>query len=385
MISMGSGLVDVLLPVFNGASTISLALNSLRQQTVQNLRIIVIDDGSTDATPEILARAAAADPRITLLTRRNSGIVDALNAGLTQCTGEFVARQDADDISEPERIALQVSYLARHPACVAVSGAIYHIDAIGRAISPTPQVLGDPENANPFWIPSREPYLIHPFVMVRRIALQAIGGYRRVFHSEDTDLYWRLQERGRLHNLSTPLGRYRMHPESISSGSIINGRIMALNSQLAAISAVRRRAKKADIRFDEVELAHYQRAGSLKNMYTIARIQLNSDEARYLRIAASAKLIELTSYRPYELQHNDCLFIRQSRQELNLLSKSNVSELNDLTSRAAARLFSKGLFREAALLVHPALFAPTGARVLTRIGDSITRRAMEVLFGPKQT
>ena len=82
---MKQSIVDVVLPVFNGATTITEAIESLQRQTFTGFRIIVIDDGSTDRTPEVLAALAAGDSRITVLTQPNAGTVDALNAGLRLC------------------------------------------------------------------------------------------------------------------------------------------------------------------------------------------------------------------------------------------------------------------------------------------------------------
>ena len=103
------------------------------------------------------------------------------------------------------------------------TGAAKHIDEQGRYLG-TVQTFPRPDRADPRWAPSREPYLMHPFLMARRADLQAIGGYRYVYYSEDTDLCWRLQERGAMQNLDMPLGKCRMHARSLSSASVINGR-----------------------------------------------------------------------------------------------------------------------------------------------------------------
>src|SRR5579862_1049526 len=111
-------IVDVVLPVYNAGSTIEEAVESIRAQALRGIRIIIIDDGSTDETPELLSKLAREDPRIVLLRKPNGGIVDALNFGLDHCRAEFVARQDADDVSDPDRLAAQVKYLEMHPDCV---------------------------------------------------------------------------------------------------------------------------------------------------------------------------------------------------------------------------------------------------------------------------
>jgi glycosyltransferase involved in cell wall biosynthesis len=369
---MNQNIVDIVVPVFNGATTITEAIESLQRQTFTNFRIIVVDDGSTDQTPEVLAALRARDSRITVVTQPNEGTVDALNAGLRLCQAEFVARQDADDISHPSRLAMELDYLRSHPDCVAVSGAARHIDEQGRFLG-TVQRFPQPDCADPRWAPSREPYLMHPFLMVRRADLQAVGGYRYVYYSEDTDLYWRLQERGAMQNLDTPLGKYRVHARSISSASIINGRIMASSSQLAGLSALRRRTGRADLHFPKEVITEYRNARTLSKLWELTKRQLDDDEARYLRIAVASKLLELSSYRPYELEFSDCQFIRGALDELSRLSHPNRKDVSRLYARAGARLLLSGRFREMATLTPPRLYLPMIIRALFRFFPASAR------------
>ena len=367
--------VEILLPVFNGAATIAAALESLLRQTLTSLRVVVINDGSTDRTPSILAEFADRDARVTVLTMPNGGIVTALNAGLATCRSEFIARQDADDVSDPTRLARELDYLRRHGDCVAVSGAVRHIDQDGNLVG-TVQHFPSPELADPRRAPSREPYLCHPFLMARRDALEAIGRYRHVHHAEDTDLYWRLAEIGRLHNLCEPLGSYRVHDMSISGGSIGNGRIMALSSQLAGLSALRRRSGRPDIAFEKASLADYRRSPKAADVYERGRRGLDQTEAKHLHIAMAAKLLELTSYRPIELDLDDCLFIRGARRERPSLSAINRAEFDAACAAATARLVGKGRLREAAALSPASLYASVAARIIFRAFPASLRRAM---------
>ena len=365
-------IVDILLPVFNGATTITEAIESLQRQTFTSFRIIVVDDGSTDRTLEILTGLAARDSRITILTQPNLGMVAALNAGLCLCQAEFVARHDADDISDPSRLAVELDYLRSHTDCIAVSGAVKHIDAQGRFLG-TIQTFPQPHRADPRWAPSREPYLMHPFLMVRGEDLQAIGGYRYVCYSEDTDLCWRLQERGKLKNLDTTLGQYRVHARSISSASIINGRIMALSSQLAGLSALRRRTGRPDLSFPKEAIAEYQSTRTLLKLWELGKRQLDDDEAGYLRIALAAKLLELTDYRPYEPDTDDCEFIRDALHEATRLSNANRKHLARLYARAGARLLVNGSFNKAVALTPPWLYFPMISRALLRLLRASTK------------
>jgi hypothetical protein len=259
-----------------------------------------------------------------------------------------------------------------------LSGAVRHIGETGELLATT-QYFPSPEPAGAGWAPSREPYLCHPFLMARRAALIAVGGYRHVLHSEDTDLYWRLSEVGRLHNLDAPLGFYRLHAASISGRSIVNGRIMSLSSQLAGLSALRRRAGKPDIGFERSRIAGYHSAETAAAIYALGRQGLDEDEARYLRIAMAGKLLELTSYRPFELDLEDCRFIRQTRSERSILSPANRRELDRRSAAATARLLRKGMLREAAALSTASLYGSIAARLAATLLPDPLRRAVAAL------
>lgn len=301
--------VDVLIPVYNAAATIEGALRSMLAQTMADMRLIVVDDGSSDQTPDILARLAAEDPRVEVIRTDNRGIVDALNLALAHATAELVARHDADDIAFPERLATQMAFLDTAPDCVAVGCNAFHIDGHGRRLGYTttfkPTVVG-----NPFYAPSKEPYLMHPFLLARREALVAAGGYRHVFHAEDTDLYWRLSDLGRLSNVVDVLGEYRVHENSVTAKSIVNGRVAAVNSQLAAVSERRRRVGRQDLAFPRTTLPAYHAAERLAGIVDVASKDLTPQEAVYLRVATGAKLLEIAGYRPFRLTADDCGTIR---------------------------------------------------------------------------
>jgi glycosyltransferase involved in cell wall biosynthesis len=374
--------ISALIPVFNGAQTVREAIASIQDQSVADIEIIVVDDGSTDETPSILQEIAAGDARVFVLTKANSGIVDALNHGLAVCTGEYIARHDADDIAYPHRFAAQLRYLESSPDCVAVSNAVRHIDGQGQptgfVATYSPSCRRDPHR-----VPSEEPYLIHSFLMVRTAAIRASGGYRHAFHAEDTDLYWRLREIGALHNMSEVLGEYRIHQGSISSRSIANGRIAALNAQLAAISAVRRQAGRRDIEFPAAGLARYDGLRSVGEMTKIWEQALSRDELDYLRLATLAKLLELTTHRPYELELVDCLEMHRAlRSPPAFLTRENRRWLNRLVANAGGRLLLKGELDKAEALLPAPLWPLAGIRfLLRRFANPSLRRTAKRLIG----
>jgi hypothetical protein len=204
--------------------------------------------------------------------------------------------------------------------------------------------------------------------MLRRAALEAVGGYRYVFHAEDADLYWRLQERGELVNLDDVLGDYRLSSDSVSSRSIVNGRIQALSSQLAAISAVRRRSNRQDLTFPRGAIQDYRAAATLSEMVRIAGAQLAADERAHLAIATCEKLRQLSTYRPYELELSDCRFVSASYKAGNRdLSPENRHDIAVRLSGAAARLIVQGRFRCGFALCPLALYPLMALRVLAQL------------------
>ena len=363
---MTQAAIDVLIPVYNGAKTVESAIASIQAQTVRDIRIIVVNDGSTDASASIVERMAAADPRIMLINKPNSGIVDALNAGLTVCTADLVARHDADDLAVPERFEKQVAWMREHPNCDAVSGAIIHIDESGRELSLL-TVPDPPSHANPLAYPQKEPYLVHPFLLVRRASVMGVGGYRHVYHAEDTDLYWRLQEVGELANMNELMGYYRVHNQSVTSASTLNGRIAAMSSQLCGLSALRRRSGRPDIAFPRDAIVEYKAAVTLAEIVRLGSRGLDPDEAKRLAAATGAKLLELAGYRPYEIDLADCAFIRDS---MAIVLPTLTGESRALTRRVvagtSARLATQGKVASALRLCPPQLLPQAAVRVALR-------------------
>lgn len=207
--------LSVLMPVRDGARWLGEAVGSVLAQNFRDFELIVIDDGSTDATPSLLADFVAKDPRIVVIRQAPSGVVGALNAGLAAARAPLIARLDADDVAEPQRFQEQIDAMRRDPMLVLLGSWARDIDADGRVTGMRrPEIDPDElerrlETGNP---------MIHPSVMFRTAAARAVGGYRAPFAAaEDFDLWLRLVVHGRIANLPRELIRYRVHHDSITA------------------------------------------------------------------------------------------------------------------------------------------------------------------------
>ncbi|WP_375401977.1 glycosyltransferase family 2 protein [uncultured Sphingomonas sp.] len=366
--------IDVLIPAYNVAPTIESAVRSILDQTVRDIRVIVVDDGSTDDTAAIVARLAAEDDRITVLRQANGGIVDALNNGLALCDAELIARHDGDDLAYPDRFEKQTAYLDAHPDCIAVGANARHIDAMSAPIGVV-TAMGSMDTADAAWFPAREPYLMHPLLLIRRDALVAAGGYRYVFHAEDADLYWRLGGCGRLHNLPDVLADYRIHAGSVTGKSVLNGRVGAVNAQLAALSSERRRGERPDLTFPRERLDRFVEAQTTARMIAVAEEELDGSERARLSLATAAKLIELVNYRPYELDGDDWRFVTKSiKSHASLLTPENAQELHLRQVWYVAKLMSRGRLKSVLRDVPKSLLFPVASHLIRGKIDKVKRR-----------
>lgn len=212
----GMPAISVLVPVRDAAPWLEASLASLWRQTFRDFEVIAVDDGSTDASGEMLDRAAAREPRLRVLHTPPRGLPAALGAALAGARGALIARHDADDLSHRERLALQYHHLAAHPE-VSVAGCRVRVfPAAGagmqRWVAWHNGLLTHQAIAREALIDSP---LAHGTALIRRRALDEVGGWRERGWPEDLDLWLRLIASGhRFAKLPRVLYAWRQHPAS---------------------------------------------------------------------------------------------------------------------------------------------------------------------------
>ncbi len=231
--------VTVLMSVFNGARWLQESIESILAQSFPNFEFIIVDDGSQDTSIEIIRRYAAADPRIRVIVKPNSGLADSLNVGIEAAQGEWIARIDADDIAMPNRLAMQLAHATRDEKCVALGSAWIRIDDQGRECG----VVSVPVHCDQLcrlMVARRVNPIAHSSAFIRTAAVRAVGCYRtRIRRSQDFDLWLRLSEVGTLKAIDYPLVRIRAHAAQISNEN--GGLQQSVDARVALASFMLRR------------------------------------------------------------------------------------------------------------------------------------------------
>tara|TARA_B100001059_G_C17839207_1_gene590702 strand:+ start:11215 stop:12204 length:990 start_codon:yes stop_codon:yes gene_type:complete len=228
-----SPFISVLLPVRNGEQYLRDAINSVLKQSFLNFELIVINDGSTDSTLGILE--SYNDKRIIILNTKGIGLVKALNMGLEQCSGNYVARMDADDICMPDRFEEQIAVFESDNLIGVICSDVILIDENNNEVgfSKDASIYNFEYLENGLTYKQAMKPIIHPTVMLKTALLKEVGGYRDYLACEDRDLWLRLICRTKFYRIKQPLLKYRLNHEGVSSRlqnkQTVSGMLCVLN------------------------------------------------------------------------------------------------------------------------------------------------------------
>jgi len=200
--------ITVLMPVYNAQSFLDEAMESILNQTFRDFEFLIIDDGSTDNSLNIIK--SYDDPRIKLVqNEKNIGISATLNKGINLASADLIARMDADDISYPERLLKQYNYLKHHPDCALLSTQVRIITEDKRT-----EYFDRTRTDFLYYNLTFSPSIFHSSVMYRKKAVQKVGMYT-VPYSEDFELFWQLSRKYKFYQLAEVLLDYRNNSASL--------------------------------------------------------------------------------------------------------------------------------------------------------------------------
>jgi GT2 family glycosyltransferase/pyruvate-formate lyase-activating enzyme len=205
--------ISVVMATYNDGLYLQMAVESILKQTFQDFELIIVDDGSTDATPDILSKVE--DPRVRVFRNsQNLGLTKSLNIGVRHARGRYIARMDADDISLPHRLETQVNFLEKNREYGLIGSSYYKMDETGE-IHSLIHVLEDDRSLQAGL--KKQNWFGHGSVMMRKDAFQQVGGYDERFRfAQDYDLWLRMAKFYKVANSGEPLYCWRFTESSIS-------------------------------------------------------------------------------------------------------------------------------------------------------------------------
>jgi hypothetical protein len=364
---MDSPTISVVMSVFNGEAFLREAVESILAQTFRDFEFIIIDDGSRDTTPQILAEYAKRDVRVIVLSQTNMGRAASLNRGLALAQAPLIARMDADDVSLADRLEQQLDFLDSHPEVGLLSGAFEITDVKGTVLAAVHLPLDDLQIRAQML---QRNCMCHPAIAMRRDVALASGGYRKQLRdADDYDLWLRMAERTRLANLDVVLLKYRVHEHQAS--------IRNTEHQTWCILAARTAASfRADGRPDPLcNLKEVTRS-------SVLALGVNEAEAHQLHVSVQKEWVSILQSIEPELA------IRANASLVRLSKSDSLGRrlLADLWLRVAAGQFKQGrvaraLFSVArGLAIRPVVAGRPAKKLLIRLGGTLKN-----LMGPDKS
>lgn len=259
--------------VYNGERYLREAIESILGQTFKDFEFIIIDDGSTDSSKDIILYYK--DPRIRLIeNKKNICLTKSLNKGIKAAQGEYIARMDADDISLPKRLKKQIDFLDEHKDVGVLGTTFYHIDNEGKIIFTKIVPLKNDIIQKELL---KKNCFAHGSIMMRKDILEKVGGYReQIKYSQDYDLFLRIAKHCKMANLEEALYKWRLHEDTVSiSKRKTQKKYIDLVSRLKGKESGQTEIQEADSK-----RAGQKRMGELYRRYGINFIRQAANKSR---------------------------------------------------------------------------------------------------------
>ncbi|MDB2389809.1 glycosyltransferase [Alphaproteobacteria bacterium] len=207
--------ITVLMSVYNGEKWISKSVKSILLQTYNDFEFLIVNDGSTDKTLNIIKQFCKIDKRIRLINKKNTGLIDSLNLGILKANGDWIVRIDADDISESSRLEKLIKFVKQNNNVLLVGSFAQLIDNKSKIIGKLSHPLNIKKLLLDFSI--RGAPFAHSTVMFNVNAAKKISLYdKRIIHAEDLDMWLRLSLEGEIACIDKYLSKIRIHEDQVS-------------------------------------------------------------------------------------------------------------------------------------------------------------------------
>ncbi len=275
--------ISIIMPVYNGQKYIEESIDSIIGQTFSDFELIIIDDSSTDDSKKIALDYVAKDQRIKVIENTyDKGLYGALNSGLDACTGEYIARADADDINRPYRLKTQISFLKENKTIDIVGGG-YQLFGNG-----TYQKIFHPSKSLRLaWKFLTNTYFCHPSVMFRKSVLATVPRYPNVV-CEDFAFFSKIIQTHKGHNIRKILIDYRQHDSNYSNTQSENIQKSIKNTYLHNFEFYTGSFEHAEVFYQ----FHYFKKVAVKDTFKIIKISF----------VISQKILKQYGFRAYGIR-----------------------------------------------------------------------------------
>jgi len=285
--------VSVVMPVYNGERFVAETIESVLNQTLREIELIAVDDGSTDSSPDILAGYAGRDSRVVVLRQNQAGVPTAANTGIRRAKYDLVARIDADDRMLPDRLERQLWFFERRPHLAVACSNCYFIDASGKRIGQSSCSI-DVDKGSRERRPSLFLELTHSTVMMRKKPFFEVGEYREdLFYGDDRHLWGRMATNGfSMECQNEFLIEYRLHGGALTMG------LVEMQRDICAwidLNVVRRLEGQPELSLEEFRLWEHgqpfvkrmRERLNFKALHSFKKASRFYGERRYLKCAFS--------------------------------------------------------------------------------------------------